>query len=143
MIEVVVHTDGASRGNPGPSAIAYIIAGIGESKIEFAKKIGETTNNQAEYQAMRYALEDVVSKVGNTPIFLQCYSDSELMVKQLNGEYRVRDLFLKPHFDAINNALKIIRKNKGLIQFIAVRREHNKRADELANLVLDNRWQTD
>jgi len=136
MQKISVHTDGASRGNPGPASISYVINGISDV-IEHYQKIGITTNNQAEYQAMKAALERLlVSELSNSEII--CYSDSELMVKQINGIYRVKDQQLLPHFQAITSSIAKLKTNNNSIEFIAVRREQNKRADYLANCALDN-----
>lgn len=136
MQKITVHTDGACRGNPGPASIAYVISGLAEV-IEYYAQIGTTTNNQAEYQAMKAALEDLlVNGVKDTEII--CYSDSELMVKQLKGIYRVKDQQLLPHFQAIVSSIAELKKKNNSIDFIAVRREENKRADYLANCALDN-----
>ncbi len=137
MIEINIHTDGASRGNPGKAAIAYVIEGLPSGKVEFAETIGETTNNQAEYQALVRALTNL-SEFSPSNYEINCYADSELMVKQLNGEYRVKDALLRPHFQAIQDIVKDFKKLGNNFTFIAVRRAENKRADELGNMALDD-----
>ncbi|HUD21134.1 MAG TPA: ribonuclease HI family protein [Candidatus Saccharimonadales bacterium] len=136
MKEIVVHTDGASRGNPGAAAIAYVIEGLNDSAIEHGQTIGKTTNNQAEYQAMLVALEKIQLELAE-PAQVQCFSDSELMVKQLNGQYRVKDALLKPHYEKILGLVGQLSRRHILVGFTAIRRGDNQRADELANIALD------
>ena len=126
-----VYTDGGARGNPGPAAIGGVIQDIetGE-KEEFKKYIGETTNNQAEYRALLLALEKVKEK-GATEI--ECYLDSELVVKQLNREYKVKDAGLSAIFVKIWNLSQGLKK----IHFHHVPRSLNKEADRLVNEALD------
>lgn len=138
MQTITVYTDGASRGNPGAAAIAFVIEGLQELPVELYRAIGTTTNNQAEYQAMRAALEHLVgTAMSNASVI--CYSDSELMVKQIRGEYRVKDELLKPHYQAIIGFCKELHSRGVTLEFVAVRRERNKRADYLANCALDNK----
>lgn len=137
MRNIIIHTDGASRGNPGPAAIAYTIEGLDE-KIEYAQIIGDTTNNQAEYQALVAALEKLTS-LNQEKAVVTCYADSELMVKQLNGVYRVKDMALKPHFDRIKASALEIKALSGVVEYVYVRREENSRADELGNMALDGK----
>lgn len=136
MQKITVHTDGASRGNPGPASISFVVAGAVELPIEKYQSIGSTTNNQAEYQAMKAALELLIDKKIEQAS-ISCYSDSELMVKQINGQYRVKDQLLLPHFQAIKGYISELENAGNTIEFIAVRREQNKRADYLANCALD------
>ncbi len=135
MSDITIHTDGAARGNPGPASIAYII-NTGDEEIEFFQSIGNTTNNQAEYRAMRAATERLV-ELGPREKTLIFHSDSELMVKQLCGEYRVKDANIRPLFNSIEANLGKLRANQNTVVLKAVRREYNKRADALANLALD------
>lgn len=135
MAEITIHTDGASRGNPGAAAIAYHINGLPE-KIEHAETIGNTTNNQAEYQAMLAALT-ALGELKLKDSIVECFADSELMIKQINGDYRVKDALLRPHFMAIKKHIETLERAGNEILFTAVRRAENKRADELANLALD------
>ena len=86
---LTIHTDGASRGNPGAAAYAYVIARDGQPPIEEADCLGRMTNNQAEYTALVRALEHALEL--GTHHRLLIHSDSELMVKQMNGEYRVKN----------------------------------------------------
>lgn len=136
MSAVVIHTDGASRGNPGRSAIAYVIEGLATEPIEYGKVIPDTTNNQAEYQALLAAIITVLEAEPHDQA-IDCFADSELMVKQLNGIYRMKDDNLRPHFMAIQSAAEQLRAWGNEITFTAVARSENARADKLANLALD------
>lgn len=138
MAEITLHTDGASRGNPGAAAIAYRITGLPEL-LEHAETIGTTTNNQAEYQALLSALT-TLQKLELNDSTIACFADSELMVKQLNGEYRVKDELLRPHFLAIKGLVSDLERAGNAVSFTAVRRAENQRADELANLALDGQF---
>lgn len=129
---ITVHTDGASRGNPGDAAFAYTIEVPGQDVIEEAACLGKMTNNQAEYTALVRALEHVVKLGVSLPAVL--HSDSELMVKQVKGEYRVKNEELKP---LCEEARRLISRLPGGATLKHVRREQNKRADELCNQVLD------
>lgn len=130
-MKATLHTDGGSRGNPGPAAIGYVLRVEDRETIFHGEAIGKTTNNQAEYQALlagvRRALEEQVTE-------LECFLDSELVVKQLKGEYRVKDQDLKPHFEAI----KKITSDLTSISYTHVKREKNKEADRLVNEALDS-----
>jgi len=137
MKRISIHTDGAARGNPGPASVAYVI-NLGDDVIEEAEPIGSTTNNQAEYRAMRQACEKLL-ELSPEQADLQFFSDSELMVKQLNGEYRVKDAKIQPHYAAIQSSLAQLRARGNRTNIAAVRRALNKRADELANLALDGK----
>jgi ribonuclease HI len=130
MSEAIIHIDGAARGNPGPAAYAVVIERPGHATIEDAATIGTATNNVAEYTALVRALQ-LASELGiqNAKIF----SDSELLVKQMNGEYRVKHPDLLPLYQ---EALHL-KKQLGSATISHVRREQNKRADELGNIALD------
>jgi ribonuclease HI len=120
-----VYTDGASRGNPGHAGIAYVIYNEDKEILDkFSKYIGETTNNVAEYMALLMALEKVTHY---KPKFVYFYLDSELVVKQLKGEYKIKS----------KNLVEIYKKIKNYISDINCRFEHiprnsNKIADKLA-----------
>lgn len=125
-----IHTDGGARGNPGPAAYAFVIERPGGSDVEEAGVLGHTTNNVAEYTALIRALEKARGLGGRK---LHIYSDSELMVKQMRGEYKVKHEGLLPLYQ---EARKLCRDFEAVI-FEHVRREQNKRADELYNRALD------
>ena len=129
---ISIHTDGASRGNPGPSAFAYIIARPGEDPIEEAGKLGRMTNNQAEYTALVEALKHALEIGADHQVIV--HSDSELMVKQMQGEYRVKNGDLRGLYE---EAQELSEQFKGGVRFRHVRREENRRADQLGNEALD------
>ena len=130
MRSATIHVDGAARGNPGPAAIAYVIAEPNHPPVEYAETIGTATNNVAEYSALIAALERA-AEMGLKE--LAVFSDSELMVKQMAGEYRVKHPDLLPLFEAASS----LRKQFAKVSLSHVRREQNKRADELGNIALD------
>lgn len=136
MTKYVIHTDGASRGNPGEAAVAYVI-NQDNNLTEYCQRIGETTNNIAEYQALQAALAKLI-EMGVEHSQLDFFSDSELMVKQLLGEYRVKDAKLRPLYDSIVSQLAKLQRDGNSYSLNAIRRQYNKRADELANHALDN-----
>lgn len=131
-MKATLHTDGGSRGNPGPAAIGFSLVLAEGGPVEFGEYIGETTNNQAEYQALVAGLKKAI-ELNVTE--LECFLDSELVVKQLKREYRVKDQSLRPHFEEIKN----LSENFAEISFAHVRRELNKDADRLVNEALDNK----
>lgn len=130
---VIVHTDGASRGNPGPASIGITVTTAdGETVYEYAEMLGDQTNNFAEYMAVKRALSLAVS---NSVQALTLRSDSQLLIRQLIGEYKVKAEGLKPlYLECLEMSRKIPK-----MSFEHVRREENKRADQLANWVLDGR----
>jgi ribonuclease HI len=131
---LTIHTDGASRGNPGDAAFAYVITRDGQLPIEEAGCLGQMTNNQAEYIALVRALERALKLGAQHRVLV--HSDSELMVKQMNGEYRVKNEDLRELFE---QACALRNRFAGLVTIRHVRRAENKRADELCNLVLDGK----
>src|SRR5438132_8586084 len=131
---LTIHTDGASRGNPGPAAYAYVITRDGQLVVEEAGCLGELTNNQAEYTALVRALEHALELGPDDRVVV--HSDSELMVKQLNGEYRVKNEELRPLYE---EAIELRHQFAGGVSFVHVRRGQNQRADELCNEALDGK----
>ncbi|MBI5892105.1 MAG: ribonuclease HI family protein [Deltaproteobacteria bacterium] len=128
---LTINVDGASRGNPGKAGIGAVIRGSDNTIIErVCKYIGIATNNIAEYQALILALE-TAKQIGAEKISI--YSDSELMVKQIKGEYRVKNEGLKPLYQKAIGLLKDF-KAYGIIH---IEREKNKDADKLANQAID------
>jgi ribonuclease HI len=125
-----IHIDGAARGNPGPAAYAYVIERDDGEPIEEAERLGETTNNFAEYTALVRVLERARDLGGRR---LSIKSDSELLVKQMNGQYKVKH----PELKILYGQAIELRRGFESVTIQHVRREHNKRADELCNLVLD------
>lgn len=126
MAKISVFIDGAARGNPGPAGIGIHIQNI----KDIHDYIGETTNNVAEYTALLRGLEETLLLGYKEADF---FSDSELLVKQMKGEYRVKDEKLKPLF---MNAQMLVKRFKHF-SITHIRREKNKEADELANLGID------
>jgi ribonuclease HI/probable phosphoglycerate mutase len=129
---LTIHTDGASRGNPGEAAFAYVIRREGQPDIEEAGCLGRLTNNQAEYTALVRALEHA-ARLG-THHRLTVHSDSELLVKQMRGEYRVKDPGLRELYEEAGDLADRFAHRP---RFVHVRRALNARADELCNLALD------
>lgn len=125
-----IHIDGASRGNPGDAAYAVVISRPGQPDVEEAGVLGQETNNVAEYTALVKALEKA-KHLGLTR--LRILSDSELLVRQVNGEYRVKNDDLRWLFDEAKGLMK----GFASVTVSHVRREQNKRADELCNIALD------
>ena len=134
VLVLTIHTDGASRGNPGEAAFAYVISRDGQPPIEEADCLGEMTNNQAEYTALVRALEHALELGARHRVIV--HSDSELMVKQMNGEYRVKNEELR---DLYEQACALRRRFDGPVTIRHVRREQNKRADQLCNEALDGK----
>src|SRR5262245_27602743 len=129
---LTIHTDGASRGNPGPAAFAFVIARDGHPPIEQAGRLPNTTNNQAEYTALVRALECALKLGSDHRVVL--HSDSELLVRQMNGQYKVKDGGLRPLFE---EAVRLSNNFRHPVRFVHVRREANRRADDLCNMALD------
>jgi ribonuclease HI len=131
--EVVLFTDGASRGNPGLAGAGVYITDTGGKKlIEKSLFLGKTTNNVAEYRALIIGLEEVI-KINPSRVTVKM--DSELIVKQLNGEYRVRNPGLLPLY---KEAVERIEQIKG-IRVRHIPRDENREADRLANRAIDER----
>jgi probable phosphoglycerate mutase len=128
----IANIDGASRGNPGPASYAVVICDpAGKVILELAKRLGRETNNVAEYYALLAALDYAVSHGISA---LRIRSDSELLVRQIQGRYKVKSPELKPLHE---RATKLARQ----LSYFAiehVRREQNRDADALANLALDS-----
>lgn len=126
-----VRTDGAARGNPGPAGIGVVLTGPDGAVVdELARGIGWKTNNAAEYEALIAALELAKSHGVRQ---LAVFSDSTLMVEQMKGNWKIKHEGLKPLHAAARSLARSFEK----VRYEAVRRERNKRADELANLGVD------
>lgn len=129
--EVHIFTDGGSRGNPGESASGYVILTPDGAVIESGGEyLGITTNNQAEYQAVKLALQKAFNYA---PKVIKFFIDSELVVRQMNGLYRIRNRDLWP----IHNDISQLAKKFEEVSFTHVRRELNKLADAEVNRILD------
>lgn len=132
MDSLEVYSDGASRGNPGPAAIAFMILSEDRKMLKrYSKRVGVRTNNQAEYEALISALEFASTLPDQQAV---CYIDSELVVKQLNGEYRVRNQKLKILWQKVN----ALRQRFKRISFKHVSRTNRyiQEVDQLANEAL-------
>jgi ribonuclease HI len=130
-----MYTDGGSRGNPGPAGVGVWIETLDK---KFGEYIGETTNNVAEYQALIIGLKKLKVLLGKNKTKqyeIECYIDSELVVKQLNHEYKLKDENVQKNFIEIWN-LMLEFKN---VIFIHILREKNKIADAMVNEALDAR----
>jgi ribonuclease HI len=130
-VKATLWTDGGARGNPGPAAFAYVLEAEDGTVLDArGEAIGVATNNVAEYSALvaglRRAAESGVRQ-------LEVRSDSELMVKQMRGEYRVKNRDLQSLFLAASRAAREV----GRVTYTHVRREHNELADRLVNEALD------
>lgn len=129
--KLIIYTDGGARGNPGPAGCGAVIYNEKKELLEgLSKFIGNTTNNQAEYQAVILGLKRAKElKVKDIDFFL----DSELVVKQLRREYKIKNQDLASRFLEVYNLSQSFRK----ITYTHVRREFNKEADKLANEAMD------
>ena len=124
---LIIHTDGASRGNPGPAAIGAVIRdGSGRVMASISRYIGETTNNQAEYRAIVAALEEAI-RLGAREVEIN--SDSDLAVKQIRGQYRVKKPALKP----LHQRVRVLLGALDGFSIAVIPREQNREADALAN----------
>jgi ribonuclease HI/uncharacterized protein involved in tolerance to divalent cations len=129
--EAKLFTDGGSRGNPGPSAIAFVICKMDNSVVEKSGEyIGSTTNNQAEYQALKMGLKRA-HELGVEKLIVSL--DSELVVKQINGLYKIKNAELLPHY----NEVKQLAGQFEQITFQHVPRALNAEADKELNRILD------
>jgi len=144
MTKLLIYTDGGSRGNPGPAASGVVIKNDkNEIILKTSKYLGETTNNQAEYEALILALQkakgifkthcrDAINRISTS---LECYLDSELVVKQLNHEYKIKDEGMQKLFIIVWN----LTLDFDDVRFIHIPREKNKLADEMVNRELNLR----
>ena len=137
MKKLIVYTDGGSRGNPGPSAIGAAVYNENNEIIkEYSEYIGEGTNNEAEYQAVIFALKKIKHLFGKKKIKeldIEIKSDSEFLVKQLQGKYKV----LEPRIQSLFLEIWNLKIDFGKITFFHIPREENKKADSLVNEALD------
>lgn len=148
-MKYILYADGGSRGNPGEAAIGAVICRSTDdhpkgdnAKLEIIKRysevIGRTTNNEAEYQALIFGLKKIKQVFGKEEMkrsTLEIRMDSELIVKQLNHEYKIEDSGLQKLFLRVWNLML----DFGPMKFVAIPREQNKEADRLVNQALDTR----
>lgn len=136
-IRLAVYTDGASRGNPGPSASGYVVYKDGRMIREYAEYNGTNTNNYSEYKAMLLALEWCSKNQSNAKdIEIMLFSDSKLIVSQLNSLYKTKDTKLK----VLNNRVKELARNFKKVTFVNKPRNYRgiKIVDRALNKLLDN-----
>lgn len=127
---IEIYIDGASRGNPGPAGVGiYIRYHQGKDLVKKGEFIGETTNNVAEYEGLRRALRWINKNHLSRNCALKVYTDSELLVKQMSGDYRIRSQNLMSLAIETRNLMKKFRS----VEFKMITRKDNKIADKLAN----------
>jgi len=135
--KIIIYTDGGARGNPGPAAIGIVMRdGAGRIIKSWGKAIGIATNNEAEYQAVIFALQKAKAILGGKKAeetMLDMRMDSQLVVRQLNGEYKIEQERLVPFFMKIWN----LKMDFAGVTFSHVPREKNKGADAQVNAALD------
>lgn len=132
MKTIKLYTDGGARSNPGPAATGVVIKDGKDKILKTATKyLGKATNNQAEYEALLQGLEVVSQSFEGADV--KVFMDSELIIKQMLGEYRVKDVELKK----IHTKVVAVVKTLGNVSFKHIRREKNTEADALVNQTLD------
>lgn len=129
---IELYVDGGSRGNPGPGGGGFAVFQDGEIILKGAKFFGNVTNNQAEYQALICGLEEIKKKLGAPAIL--CRMDSQLVVEQLNGNYKVKSPNVKPLFLKVQQLIDNFPK----FSIEHIPREENYVADHLANQAMDD-----
>lgn len=142
--KIVVYCDGGSRGNPGYAAMGVIVDLRGldaelrvKGLYEYSAFLGVATNNEAEYQAAIFALKKIKHLIGREKAKkaeVEIKMDSELVIKQLKGEYKIKEKDLIPFFIEIWN----LKQDFGEVKFVSIPREKNKEADQLVNKELDS-----
>jgi ribonuclease HI len=135
-MKLIINTDGGARGNPGPAGIGAVIADeSGKVIASYNNYIGEATNNVAEYKALILALEKSSNGEFTAPsqISLEIRMDSELIVKQMRGQYKIKE----PSLQVLAQVVFKLCKNFSSVNFVHVRREYNKLADKLVNQAID------
>ena len=138
MKKIIIHIDGGSRGNPGPAAIGFLFSNEkGQLIKSYSEAIGEATNNEAEYQAAITALKKfkaLFSKKLASSTDIELKSDSELLVKQMQGEYKI----LEPKIQELFLELWNLKIDFKAVKFKLIPRERNKEADRLVNEALNS-----
>ena len=134
--KIVMYTDGGSRNNPGPAAVGIYIETLDK---KYGESIGIKTNNEAEYAALIFGLKKIKALVGKEKAKktkIECRLDSELVVKQLNHEYKLKEKYIQENFIEIWNLMLDFE----MVEFAHVPREKNKIADKLVNEALDAQY---
>ena len=137
-MKITIYTDGGSRGNPGPSAIGVVISQEGQTVKKYGEYIGEGTNNQAEYKAVVFALKKVKQLFGKQKAKdaeIDVFSDSELLVKHINHQYKIKEGELQSLFLEVWNLMLDFKQ----VNFQHTLRGGNKEADEMVNQALDEK----
>jgi ribonuclease HI len=130
-VKAKLSTDGGARGNPGPAAYGYVLEADDGTVLDArGEPIGVATNNVAEYRALIAGLEKAVELAIDE---LEVVSDSELLVRQMTGEYKVKNETLRD----LKDEAEALERKLGRVRYKAVRREHNELADRLVNEALD------
>lgn len=133
-MKLVIYTDGASRGNPGPASYGFTISDDkGKLLVEMGEYIGNTTNNVAEYTAVLKAFQKVQEKLGSN-VSIKLLADSKLVAEQLSGRYKIKS----PHLIPIIENIKLIASTFNGVSYNHIPRERNSLADSLANKALDS-----
>jgi len=136
MQKIEVYSDGGARGNPGPGGSGFVVYIDGKKIYEGKKYLGKTTNNQAEYNGVLEALAYIKEKLAGEKK-ITFYLDSELVVKQLRGEYKIKNQKLQE----MANKIKTILNSLGTdVSWVHVPREKNKLADKLVNEAIDSNF---
>ncbi|MEK9185407.1 MAG: ribonuclease HI family protein, partial [Patescibacteria group bacterium] len=143
MEKITIYTDGGSRGNPGPSAVGVVICNASGQKIkEYSQTLEEiSTNNEAEYEAVIFALKKLKQLFGKEKtkkIQIEIKMDSEFVASQLSGDYKVSEERMQALFMKVWN----LKFDFGKIVFKSIPREQNKRADQLVNDALDGKGES-
>lgn len=138
--KIIFYCDGGSRGNPGHAALGVVIATSDKRQVikEYSEYLGKTTNNEAEYRALIFGMKKIKHLIGKEKAKqseIEARMDSELIVNQLNGEYKIKEPNLQQFFIEVWNLKQDFKK----VDFIHVPREENTRADALVNRELDRK----
>lgn len=134
MNKIIIYCDGGARGNPGPAALGVYFS---QSDKGYSKFLGKATNNEAEYSAVIFALKKAKHLIGGEEAEkaeIEIKTDSELIVNQLSGKYKIKEQSLTPFFIEIWN----LKQDFGKVNFVHIPREENKEADRLVNRELDS-----
>lgn len=140
-MKIRIYTDGGARGNPGPAAVGAVIIQDGQVIKKYADFIDQRTNNQAEYEAVIFALKKIkllFGKKRTKAMDIEICLDSQLITRQLNHQYKIKEKDLQPLFLKIWNLVL----DFGQVNFKHIPRFQNKEADKLVNLALDNQEKT-